>query len=75
MKYGCKVKYIYFDKHFAWFKYFTYHIVTVLAANSKQHISPPGKVRKVCYSLAELYVICVYLNSFGWRGRDVYETC
>jgi hypothetical protein len=31
-------------------------------------------VRKVCYSLAEPYIRCVYLNLFGWRGREVYET-
>jgi hypothetical protein len=27
------------------------------------------------YSLAELYVKSVYLNLFGWRGRDVHEKC
>jgi hypothetical protein len=30
-----------------------------------------AKVRKVCYSLAELYVRSVYLNLFGWRGGGV----
>jgi hypothetical protein len=33
-----------------------------------------AEVRKVCYSLAELYVISVYLYLFGWRGREVDET-
>jgi hypothetical protein len=28
----------------------------------------------VCYSLAELRVKSVYLNLFGWRGREVHET-
>jgi len=55
-------------------KYFTYHLVPVLAPNYKQHILSPAKVRKVCYSLAELYVKSVYLNLFGWRGREVHET-
>jgi hypothetical protein len=40
----------------------------------KQRILSPAKVRRVCYSLAELYVKCVYLNLFGWRGYDIYET-
>jgi len=53
---------------------FTYRLVAALAPNYKQHILSPAKVRKACYSLAELYVRCVYLNLFGWRGRDVYET-
>jgi hypothetical protein len=29
---------IYLYKHFAWFKYFTYHLVPVLAPNYKQRI-------------------------------------
>jgi hypothetical protein len=54
MKYGSEVKY--FGGYFAWLKYYTYHLVPVLAPNSKQH------------SLAELYVRYVYLNLFGWTG-------
>jgi hypothetical protein len=41
--------------------------VPVLAPNYKQHILSLSKVRKVCYSSAELYVKCVYLNLFGCR--------
>jgi hypothetical protein len=37
---------IHFGKHFAWLKYFTYHLVPVLAANYKQHILSVAKVRK-----------------------------
>jgi hypothetical protein len=25
-------------------------------------------LKKMCYSLAELYVKYIYLNLFGWRG-------
>jgi hypothetical protein len=57
---------MYFGKHFAWFKYFTYHLVPVLALNYKQHILSPAKVRKACYPVAELYAKSVYLNLFGW---------
>jgi hypothetical protein len=62
MKYGYKVKYIF------WLKYFTYHSVLVLAPKYKQHSLSPARVRKVCYSLAELYVRSVYLSLFRWRG-------
>jgi hypothetical protein len=31
--------------------------------------------KKVCYSLEELYVKSVYMSLFGWRGREVHETC
>jgi hypothetical protein len=58
----------------AWFKHFTYHLVPVLARNHKQHILSPAEVRKVRYSLAELYVRSVYLNLFGWRERELHET-
>jgi hypothetical protein len=37
-------------------KHFTYHSVPVLAPNYKQNILSLAKVRKVCYSFAELYV-------------------
>jgi hypothetical protein len=56
---------IYFGRHFAWLKYFTYHLVPVPAPNYKQHILLLAEVRKVCYSVAELYVRYVYLNLFG----------
>jgi hypothetical protein len=59
---------IYFGRHFAWLKYFTYHLQLVLAAKYKQHILSPAKVRKICYSLAELYVRYVYLNLFTQMG-------
>jgi hypothetical protein len=49
-------KNIYFGKGLAWLKYFTYQLLPVLAPNYKQHVLPSGEVRKVCYSLAELYV-------------------
>jgi hypothetical protein len=80
-KYGSKIKNIYilvhtlyFGTHFAWLKYFTHHLVPVMAPNYNQHIFSPAEDRKVCYSLAELYVRSVYLNVFLWRGRDVHET-
>jgi hypothetical protein len=68
--------YEYFGRYFAWLKYFTYHIllVLVLAPNCKQHILSLAEVRKVCYSLAEFYVISLYLNLFWWRGCAVHET-
>jgi hypothetical protein len=53
---------MYFDSHFAWLQYFTYRLVPVLAPNYKQNILSPAKIRKVCYSLADFYVKCVYLN-------------
>jgi hypothetical protein len=56
---------IYFDRHFAWLKYFTYHLIPVLAPNYKQLIMSPAKVRKVCYSVAELssdLFIWIYLD-------------
>jgi hypothetical protein len=56
---------LYFIRHFAWLKYFSYHLVLVLAPNNKQHILSPAEVRKVCSSVVELYVISVYLNFLG----------
>jgi hypothetical protein len=41
---------IYFDIQFAWLKYFTYQLVTVLAPNYTQHILSPVKVRKASIS-------------------------
>jgi hypothetical protein len=43
---------MYFGRHFAWLKYFAYHLVPVLAPNYKLHILSPANARKVCYSLA-----------------------
>jgi hypothetical protein len=63
-------KIYYFDRHIAWFKDFTYPLVPALAPNYEQHILSPAEVRKVCYSLAELYIKCVYLNLFEWRGAQ-----
>jgi hypothetical protein len=59
MKYGSKVNYI-FGRHFARLKYFTYHLVPVLAPNYKQYILLPAEVRKVRYSLATLCHICLF---------------
>jgi hypothetical protein len=59
---------IYFGRHFDWLKYFTYHLISVLAPNHKQHILSPAEVTKVCYSLAELHARSVYLNLF-WSRR------
>jgi hypothetical protein len=70
MKYVRKINY--FDRHFTWLKYITY-IVPVLAPNYKQHILSPVKVINLCYSLAELYIRCVYLNLFGWRGAQAIQ--
>jgi hypothetical protein len=41
-------KNMFFDRHFAWLKYFTYRflLVSILAPNYKQHILSPAKVRK-----------------------------
>jgi hypothetical protein len=64
MKYEHQIKYIFW---FAWLEYFTHHLVPVLALNYKQQILLLAEVRKVCYSLAELYVKSVYSNLFGWR--------
>jgi hypothetical protein len=60
---------MYFNKHFTWLKYFTCHLlhILVLAPNCNQHILSPAEIRNVCYSSAELYVKCVYLNLFRWR--------
>jgi hypothetical protein len=58
----------YVFRHFAWLKYFTYHVIPVLLSpNCKQQILSSDKLRKLCYSLPEIYVKYVYLNLFGWR--------
>jgi hypothetical protein len=46
----------------------------MLAPNHKQPILSPTNVRKVCFSLDELYVKSVYLNLFWWRGLEVHGT-
>jgi hypothetical protein len=61
-------KSICFGKRFAWLKYFTYRLEPVLAPNYKQHILSSAEVRKVWYSLAELYARYAYFNVFGWGG-------
>jgi hypothetical protein len=47
--------------------YFTFSLVSVLAPNYKQHNLSSAKLRKICYSLSELYVRSVYLSLFRWR--------
>jgi hypothetical protein len=47
--------------NFIWFKYFTYHLIQVLASNCKQHILSPAKSRKYVIHC----VISVYFNLFG----------
>jgi hypothetical protein len=39
----------YFDRLFAWLKYYIYHLISILAPKYKQHILSPANVRKVCY--------------------------
>jgi hypothetical protein len=60
IKYGRKVKYILVGTslNFEIF-YLLLTVITGLAPNS---------------SVAGLYVKFVYLNLFGWRGREVHET-
>jgi hypothetical protein len=65
---------MYFGRHFAWLGYFTHHLVPVLAQSYKWHFFLLDEVRKVCYSLAELYVTCVYLNLFECWGHGGRET-
>jgi hypothetical protein len=67
MKYGSKVKMCRLFWDVLCLVEIYYHLV--LVPNYKQHILWPAKVRKMCYSLAELCVKCVYLNVFKWRGR------
>jgi hypothetical protein len=43
-------------------------LVPLLAPNYKQHILSSAELRKVCYSLPELYVKYVHLNLFEWTG-------
>jgi hypothetical protein len=56
--------------HFAWLKYFKYHLISVMAPNYKQHILLLAIVRKVCYSLVELCRhICLF--QFIWVEGDM----
>jgi hypothetical protein len=52
-------------RQFACLNYFIFHLVLVLALKYNQNVLSAVKVRKVCYSLTELYVKCVYLNLFA----------
>jgi hypothetical protein len=73
-KYGRRIN-IYFGKHFAWLKYFTYHLVPVLTPNYKQHILSPAKVRKVS-TLINSWTSC-QTCSFEFirvKGWEVHET-
>jgi hypothetical protein len=63
---------IYFGRHFAWLRYFTYHLVTVLVPNYKQHILSPTKVRSMLFINSTLYKICVF--AFIRVEGEVYET-
>jgi hypothetical protein len=58
----------YFGRHLDSLKYFTHQLILipVLVTNCKLHILSPAEVRKVCYSLAEIYVRTVYFNLFEW---------
>jgi hypothetical protein len=50
-----------------WLKYFTYHLVTILTPNYKQHILSPTKLRKICSPLSE---ICRSQWPCGLRRRS-----
>jgi hypothetical protein len=60
-------------RHFALLKYFTYHLVPVLAPNYKQHILSSAEVRKVCCSLAELYVRRSVKSMNILKGRELQK--
>jgi hypothetical protein len=65
---------MYFHKHFAWLKYFTYHLVPVQALNYRQHILSPAEIRKVCYFLMELLAVeggATFMKHFEW-GHKLY---
>jgi hypothetical protein len=50
---------IYFGWHFAWVKYFTYHLHSSTSTGSelhKKHVFSSSQVRKICYSLDKVYV-------------------
>jgi hypothetical protein len=62
--------------YFAWLNDFTYNVLVPacwLRTTSSAFFR--AKVTKAeTWKLAELCVKSVYLNLFGWRGRDVHET-
>jgi hypothetical protein len=60
----------YYDSHLVWLKYFTYHLVPVLALNCcKQHYCHQLKLEK--YVILYLnFMSDVYLNLIRWRGRE-----
>jgi hypothetical protein len=60
--------------YFAWLKYFTHPLVPVLAPKYNQRILSLAKVRKVYYSLADLYVKPFYFYLIVCRGREDLET-
>jgi hypothetical protein len=61
---------IYFGRHFAWLKYFTYHLVPVLAPNYKQNILSLDKIRKLCYSLANFMSdVFIWIYSGGGGAK------
>jgi hypothetical protein len=52
---------IYFGRHFACLKYFTYHLVPVLAPNYKQNILSPAKDGKFMLFISwTLCQICLF---------------
>jgi hypothetical protein len=57
----------------SWLRYFTYHLLLVLAPNYKPNIFSLAKVRNVCYSLAELYVKSVYLGGGVHKFHETFE--
>jgi hypothetical protein len=68
---------IYFGKHFAWLKYFTYHLAPILVPNCKQHILLLAKV-KTKYVIHCLNVVsntvCLFAFFSGGREHKVHET-
>jgi hypothetical protein len=50
-------QHIYFRRHFAWLKHFTYQSVSILAPKYKQHILSPAKVSYLFFSQHRLIKI------------------
>jgi hypothetical protein len=72
-KYGRMIK-LCFGRHFACLKYFTYHLVSVLTPNYKEHVLSPVKLQKcVIHQLKFVSDLFTLINS-GGGGRDVHET-
>jgi hypothetical protein len=59
--------YIYFDRHFAWFKYFTYRyrLVPVLALKYKEHILLLTKVKKARFHYLN-FMPNVFISFYFW---------